>query len=152
MGVSYLTNRMGLVAELLAWADRLRLPEEVAHDAVLLMDRFMSTETQARRPVGLGCFALASRARARCSWTVSVDRGAGAPAGRTARVPCEGLLSVCCSVAVLRASRSAGALGEGRGAPCGATGHATQGLHQAARTGPAGRPASPAGLLLSALQ
>ncbi len=48
MGMSYLTNRMGLVAELLAWADRLRLPEEVAHDAVLLMDRFMSTETQAR--------------------------------------------------------------------------------------------------------
>jgi len=109
MGVSYLTNRMGLVAELLAWADRLRLPEEVAHDAVLLMDRFMSTETQAR---GAGGRARSGPARhaallLQARGLRRVGGGAGAPGGRMARVPCEGLPLICCSAAVLCACMEA---------------------------------------------
>ena len=48
MSFAYLQRRTDLVTTALAYARRLNLKDEVAHDAMLLMDRTMSTSLQAR--------------------------------------------------------------------------------------------------------
>ena len=46
MSISYLQQRGDLVNTALAYARTLSLKDEVAHDAMLLMDRTMSTSLQ----------------------------------------------------------------------------------------------------------
>ena len=48
MGFVYQQRRVELVARLLGTAGRLGLRDEFAHDAVLLMDRTMSTQLEVR--------------------------------------------------------------------------------------------------------
>ena len=48
MGFVYRQRRVELVGSVLTCAARLGLKDEFAHDAVLLMDRTMSTQLQAR--------------------------------------------------------------------------------------------------------
>lgn len=56
MGFSYLQRRSELVANTLRMGQALGLKEEVVHDAVLLMDRTMSTSLQvsSRQTCSLG--------------------------------------------------------------------------------------------------
>lgn len=53
MSFSYLQRRGELVTTALAYARNLNLKDEVAHDAMLLMDRTMSTSLQVRKPADL---------------------------------------------------------------------------------------------------
>lgn len=63
MGFVYRQRRVELVGNVLTCAARLGLKDEFAHDAVLLMDRTMSTQLQARpclcsAPMALGAIAM----------------------------------------------------------------------------------------------
>ena len=50
MGFVYQQRRVELVARVLSYAARLGLADDYVHDAVLLMDRTMSTSLQACHP------------------------------------------------------------------------------------------------------
>ena len=53
MGLPYLQRRADLVGQTVHLVDTLGFQDEVAHDAVLLMDRFMSSTMQVIRPTHL---------------------------------------------------------------------------------------------------
>ena len=50
MGFAYLQRRSELVTTALSYSQQLLTKDEVAHDAILLMDRTMSTSLQVRLP------------------------------------------------------------------------------------------------------
>ncbi|KAK9846531.1 hypothetical protein WJX81_006057 [Elliptochloris bilobata] len=70
MGAGYLERRAGLVAGVLAAVERLRVADVRAHDAVLLLDRVMSTHHQVHEGyLGLlaaACLAITCRHAAAC--------------------------------------------------------------------------------------
>lgn len=65
MGLTYLQHRAFLVRQLLTHGRQLNLRDEVAHDAVLLMDRAMSTSVQIKENLlellSVGCLVLAMK-------------------------------------------------------------------------------------------
>lgn len=65
MGITYLQHRAMLVQNLLRHGERLNLREEIAHDAVLLMDRAMSTSIEIKENLlellSVACLVLAMR-------------------------------------------------------------------------------------------
>lgn len=67
MGFAYLQRRSELVTTALSYAQQLQTKDEVAHDAILLMDRTMSTSLQVRCLALFGhgaCFSSAAKAGA----------------------------------------------------------------------------------------
>ena len=65
MGLAYLQHRTVLVQQLFQYGKKLNLREEVAHDAVLLMDRAMSTSIQIKENLlellSVACLVLAMK-------------------------------------------------------------------------------------------
>lgn len=65
MGLTYLQHRASLVEKLFIYGKKLHLREEVAHDAILLMDRAMSTSIQVKdnllELLSVACLVLAMR-------------------------------------------------------------------------------------------
>lgn len=65
MGISYLRQRKQLVANLISFGKQLGLKEEIAHDAVLLMDRTMSTAIEIKDNLldllSVSCLVLAMK-------------------------------------------------------------------------------------------
>ncbi|GMH40845.1 hypothetical protein BSKO_08749 [Bryopsis sp. KO-2023] len=65
MGLTYLQHRTQLVSQLIQYGKELALKEEIAHDAVLLMDRTMSTAIQIKdnllELLSVACLVLAMK-------------------------------------------------------------------------------------------
>lgn len=65
MGLTYLQHRTQLVSQLIDYGKKLNLKDEIAHDAVLLMDRTMSTAIQIKdnllELLSVACLVLAMK-------------------------------------------------------------------------------------------
>ena len=79
MSFAYLQRRPELVATALAYAQQLMMKDEVAHDAVLLMDRTMSTSLQVRRAASGAGSRHATPGRGLCERPLGAQRSWRSP-------------------------------------------------------------------------